>query len=170
MTLFTVECCMDPHKSCILLLVPHHILRPHPDNLTPLPFFKSESRNEIYSLQISGGGRVWGGGAAGGIAWPPLISSEGLPHSHPPLSFIHAKHLSAGTKYEFKDRKRVGRFGCTQCLLSPARFSVLISPVLSAFHHICQHQFLQQNYRLRVAQNGDNDDYNQTRDLQSRGV
>lgn len=62
---FDVACQDDPNKSCILVLVPHHILGPHPGNPTPLPLFKSASRNEIYRFQISGGGRVWGWGWQG---------------------------------------------------------------------------------------------------------
>lgn len=57
---FDFECCDDPKDSCILVLVPHHLLRPLPGNPTPLPLSRGKTRNEIYRFQISGGGRVRG--------------------------------------------------------------------------------------------------------------
>lgn len=100
----------------------------------------------------------------------PLWRSSSFPPSlcppPPPLTcmFCPAKHLSAGMKLE---RKRFRDFACTQCLLwSHLPVLILASAYRSILiwsHHICQHQYLKLNYRLGVAQNGGNDDYNQTR-------
>ncbi len=167
------ECCDDPSESCILVLVPHHILRIYPGNPTPLPLFRSESRNEIYRFQISGGGRAGGGVEQrrnSATFFDPLWRSSSFPPSlcppPPPLTcmFCPAKHLSTGMKLE---RQRFRAFACTQCLLwSHLPVLILASAyrsILICFHHICQHQYLKLNYRLGVAQNGGNDDYNQTR-------
>ena len=138
------------------------------------PLFRSESRNEIYRFQISGGGRVRAaGGTRGGIAWPPLIPiwrSSSLPPSlcppRPPLMcmFCPAKHLSAGMKLERKRFRAPCRhtkvFSGLTCLVLILASAYLL--ILICSHHICQHQYLKLNYRLGVAQNGGNDDYNQT--------
>lgn len=169
-TLLT-ECRDDQNESCILVLVPHHIFRPHPGNPIPLPLFKSKSRNEIYRFQISGGGRVRGEkqGRNSVTFFDPLWRSSSFPPSfclplpHLMCMFCPAKHLSAGMKLE---RKRFKAFACTQCLL----WSHLPVLILASFYlsilicclHICQHQYLKLNYRLGVVQNGGNDDYNQT--------
>lgn len=78
--------------------------------------------------------------------------------------FCPAKHLSAGMKWE---RLRFEAFAGTQChLWSHLLVLILASDylfILIHTRHICQHQQLKLNYRLGVAQNGDSDDYNQTR-------
>lgn len=130
---FDCECCDDPNKSCILVLVPHHILGPHPGNQTPLPLLRSESRNEIYRFQISGGG----------IAWPSLIPSEGPPCSKPSSARLFHPHThvlpcqAPVCRYEIRESGRDWRplpaysvFSGVTCLSSS--LPRLISQPLSA--------------------------------------
>lgn len=120
-------------KSCILVLVPHHILGPHPGNQTPLPLLRSESRNEIYRFQISGGG----------IAWPSLIPSEGPPCSKPSSARLFHPHThvlpcqAPVCRYEIRESGRDWRplpaysvFSGVTCLSSS--LPRLISQPLSA--------------------------------------
>lgn len=128
-------------KSCILVLVSHHIIKSHFGNPTPLPF-PFPSRNEIYRFQISGGGRTWWGWSRRNSVtfFDPLWRSSSFrPSFCPPLLHSHthvppAKHLSAGMKLDRGFRA----FACTQCLiwshlpvLSPSLSSLTTSVSIS---------------------------------------
>lgn len=127
------------HRSLLMwsiVTIPNEVLhfvlsstsRPPGPTLVIRRLFRSESRNEIYRFQISGGGRVRAaGGTRGGIAWPPLIPiwrSSSLPPSLPlpasSASHVHVLPCQAPVcRYEIREKEIQGSMPAHKSLLWP---------------------------------------------------
>lgn len=127
----------------------------------------------IVSRSVEEGERERRGGNQGRnsvTSFDPHLKVFLIPALPPPASSASHVHVlpcqAPVCRYEIREKEIQGSMPahkvcsgltCLVLILASAYLLILICS-----HHICQHQYLKLNYRLGVAQNGGNDDYNQT--------